>query len=43
MPDAADVDLRRVGEAARAALGDRDFTLATGRGPRGPAGTCWRR
>jgi tetratricopeptide (TPR) repeat protein len=36
MPDAADVDLRRVGEAARAALGDRDFTLATGRGAARP-------
>jgi predicted ATPase/DNA-binding SARP family transcriptional activator len=38
MPDAADVDLRRVGEAARAALGDRDFTLATGRGAARPRG-----
>jgi hypothetical protein len=32
MPDEADVDLRRVGGAARAALGDRAFALATGRG-----------
>jgi predicted ATPase/DNA-binding SARP family transcriptional activator len=32
MPDEADLDLRRVRGAARAALGDRGFALATGRG-----------
>ena len=32
MPDEADVDLRRVREAARAALGDRGYTLAHRRG-----------
>jgi hypothetical protein len=32
MPDEADLDLRRVGEAARAALGDRAFALAFERG-----------
>jgi predicted ATPase/DNA-binding SARP family transcriptional activator len=32
MPDEADLDLRRVREAARAALGDRGFALAFGRG-----------
>jgi predicted ATPase/DNA-binding SARP family transcriptional activator len=36
MPDEADVDLRRVGEAARAALGNRDFALASGRGAARP-------
>ena len=36
MPDEADVDLRRVREAARAALGDRGFTLAVGRGAARP-------
>jgi len=36
MPDEADVDLRRVGEAARAALGDRGFALAFGRGAARP-------
>ena len=36
MPDEADVDLRRVREAARAALGDRGFALATGRGAARP-------
>ena len=32
MPDEADLDLRRVAAAARAALGDRGFALASGRG-----------
>jgi predicted ATPase/DNA-binding SARP family transcriptional activator len=36
MPDEADVDLRRVGEAARAALGDRGFALASRRGAARP-------
>ena len=36
MPDEADVDLRRVREAARAALGDRGFALAFGRGAARP-------
>jgi predicted ATPase/DNA-binding SARP family transcriptional activator len=36
MPDEADVDLRRVGEAARAALGDRGFASASGRGAARP-------
>jgi ATP/maltotriose-dependent transcriptional regulator MalT len=36
MPDEADVDLRRVREAARAALGDRGLALAFGRGAARP-------
>jgi predicted ATPase len=36
MPDEADVDLRRVREAARAALGDQGFALAFGRGAARP-------
>jgi predicted ATPase/DNA-binding SARP family transcriptional activator len=36
MPDAADVDLRGFGAAARAALGDRGFTLARRRGAARP-------
>jgi ATP/maltotriose-dependent transcriptional regulator MalT len=36
MPDEADLDLRRVREAARAALGDRGFTLAFRRGAARP-------
>jgi predicted ATPase/DNA-binding SARP family transcriptional activator len=36
MPDEADVDLRRVGEAARAALGGRGFALASRRGAARP-------
>jgi predicted ATPase/DNA-binding SARP family transcriptional activator len=36
MPDEADVDLRRVGGAARAALGDRAFALAVERGAARP-------
>jgi hypothetical protein len=36
MPDEADVDLRRVGEAGRAALGDRGFALASRRGAARP-------
>jgi predicted ATPase/DNA-binding SARP family transcriptional activator len=36
MPDEADVDLRRVRQAARAALGDRGFDLAFGRGAARP-------
>jgi len=36
MPDQADLDLRRVAAAARAALGDQGFTLATGRGAARP-------
>jgi len=36
MPDEADLDLRQVREAARAALGDRGFTLAFRRGAARP-------
>jgi hypothetical protein len=36
MPDEADLDLRRVAAAARAALGDRGFALASGRGAARP-------
>jgi predicted ATPase/DNA-binding SARP family transcriptional activator len=36
MPDEADLDLRRIREAARAALGDRGFALAFGRGATRP-------
>jgi predicted ATPase/DNA-binding SARP family transcriptional activator len=36
MPDEADVDLRQVREATRAALGDQGFALATGRGAARP-------
>ena len=36
MPDEADVDLRQLREAARAALGDRGFALAFGRGAARP-------
>jgi predicted ATPase/DNA-binding SARP family transcriptional activator len=36
MPDEADLDLRRVAAAARAALGDEGFTLAKGRGAARP-------
>ena len=36
MPDEADADLRAVRTAARAALGDRGYTLAFGRGTARP-------
>jgi predicted ATPase/DNA-binding SARP family transcriptional activator len=36
MPDEADLDLRRVAAAARAALGDQGFALASGRGAARP-------